>query len=65
MVSNESGIKLVYVTPEKISKSKRFIAKLEAAYRMKRLHRIVVDEAHCCSQVRGKIIIYFNFVVGT
>ncbi|CEP17088.1 hypothetical protein [Parasitella parasitica] len=42
--------KLLYVTPEKIAKSKRFMAKLNKAYDAGMLTRIVVDEAHCCSQ---------------
>ena len=47
--SNQS-LKLVYVTPEKISKSKRFMAKLEKAYEAGRLARVVIDEVHCASQ---------------
>lgn len=42
--------KLLYVTPEKIAKSKRFMARLNKAYDAGMLTRIVVDEAHCCSQ---------------
>ncbi|KAI9281058.1 P-loop containing nucleoside triphosphate hydrolase protein [Sporodiniella umbellata] len=42
--------KLLYVTPEKIAKSKRFMAALNKAYDAGWLSRIVVDEAHCCSQ---------------
>ncbi|CEI89986.1 hypothetical protein RMCBS344292_04322 [Rhizopus microsporus] len=42
--------KLLYVTPEKIAKSKRFMAALNKAYDADMLTRIVVDEAHCCSQ---------------
>lgn len=42
--------KLLYVTPEKIAKSKRFMARLNKAYDAGHLTRIVVDEAHCCSQ---------------
>lgn len=44
------NFKLLYVTPEKIAKSKRFMAKLSQAYDKGRLDRIVIDEAHCCSQ---------------
>ena len=32
MVTGSSGLKILYVTPEKIAKSKRFMAKLEKAY---------------------------------
>ncbi|KAK3807424.1 MAG: P-loop containing nucleoside triphosphate hydrolase protein [Linnemannia elongata] len=51
--SNYSGpaLKLVYVTPEKISKSKRFMNHLEKVYANGRLARIVVDECHCCSNL--------------
>ncbi|KAI7829726.1 P-loop containing nucleoside triphosphate hydrolase protein [Gamsiella multidivaricata] len=44
-------LKLVYVTPEKISKSKRFMSHLEKVYTAGRLSRIVVDECHCCSNL--------------
>ena len=43
-------LKLLYVTPEKIAKSKRFMSKLEKTYEMGRLSRIVIDEVHCASQ---------------
>ncbi|XVE53924.1 hypothetical protein DITRI_Ditri03aG0041000 [Diplodiscus trichospermus] len=46
----EEDIKLLYVTPEKISKSKRFMSKLEKCYHAARLSLIAIDEAHCCSQ---------------
>ncbi|KAM0935298.1 putative DNA helicase [Dioscorea sansibarensis] len=46
----EGEIKVLYVTPEKISKSKRFMSKLEKCYRGGRLSLISIDEAHCCSQ---------------
>ncbi|KAI8991957.1 P-loop containing nucleoside triphosphate hydrolase protein [Mycotypha africana] len=46
----EPPFKLLYVTPEKIAKSKRFMARLNKAYDAGYLARIVVDEAHCCSQ---------------
>ncbi|KAI9483682.1 MAG: P-loop containing nucleoside triphosphate hydrolase protein [Benjaminiella poitrasii] len=42
--------KLLYVTPEKIARSKRFMARLNKAYDAGMLTRIVIDEAHCCSQ---------------
>lgn len=37
----------LYVTPERIAKSKRLLSKLEVAYRAKRVKRFVVDEVHC------------------
>lgn len=39
-----------FVTPEKIVKSKTLLNKLEKAHAGGRLDRIVIDEAHCCSQ---------------
>lgn len=50
MVDKKSGLKLLYVTPEKIAKSKRFMAKLEKTHEGSRLSRIVIDEVHCTSQ---------------
>ncbi|KAF9978245.1 hypothetical protein BGZ65_007074, partial [Modicella reniformis] len=49
--SLNDSIKLVYVTPEKISSSKRFMSQLEKVYTKGRLARIVVDECHCCSNL--------------
>ncbi|XP_059441357.1 ATP-dependent DNA helicase Q-like 2 isoform X3 [Corylus avellana] len=46
----EGDLKLLYVTPEKISKSKRFMSKLEKCHRAGCLSLISIDEAHCCSQ---------------
>ncbi|PKA45982.1 Mediator of RNA polymerase II transcription subunit 34 [Apostasia shenzhenica] len=43
-------LKILYVTPEKISKSKRFMSKLEKCHKAGRLSLISIDEAHCCSQ---------------
>ncbi|WVO25108.1 uncharacterized protein IAS62_006494 [Cryptococcus decagattii] len=47
----EKEIRLCYVTPEKISKSKRFISALEKMNQLGQLRRFVIDEAHCCSQL--------------
>ncbi|QHO40161.1 Mediator of RNA polymerase II transcription subunit [Arachis hypogaea] len=46
----EGELKILYVTPEKISKSKRFMSKLEKCHHAGRLSLISIDEAHCCSQ---------------
>jgi superfamily II DNA helicase RecQ len=46
----EGRLRLVYVTPERVSKSKQLMAALEAADARRALTRFVVDEAHCCSQ---------------
>uniref|UniRef100_A0A8C3TX54 ATP-dependent DNA helicase n=1 Tax=Catharus ustulatus TaxID=91951 RepID=A0A8C3TX54_CATUS len=50
MLKRDSQLKLIYVTPEKIAKSKMFMSKLEKAYQAGCLARIAVDEVHCCSQ---------------
>ena len=50
MTDKQSNLKLLYVTPEKIAKSKRFMSKLEKTYEIGRLSRIVIDEVHCASQ---------------
>nr|XP_019955500.1 PREDICTED: ATP-dependent DNA helicase Q1 isoform X1 [Paralichthys olivaceus]XP_019955501.1 PREDICTED: ATP-dependent DNA helicase Q1 isoform X1 [Paralichthys olivaceus] len=50
MIDAKSPYKLVYVTPEKIAKSKLLMSRLEKAYKANLLSRITVDEVHCCSQ---------------
>jgi ATP-dependent DNA helicase Q1 len=49
IMDDRPAFKLLYVTPEKIANSKRFMAKLGEAYESGTLARIVIDEAHCCS----------------
>ncbi|KAF5390798.1 hypothetical protein D9757_004557 [Collybiopsis confluens] len=49
--SEETEIKLLYCTPEKIAKSKRFTSLLQKVRDGGKLVRIVVDEAHCVSQI--------------
>ncbi|CAF96762.1 unnamed protein product, partial [Tetraodon nigroviridis] len=46
----KTPFRLVYVTPEKIAKSKLLMSRLEKAYKADLLSRIAVDEVHCCSQ---------------
>lgn len=46
----DGDLKILYVTPEKISKSKRFMSKLEKCHHSGCLSLISIDEAHCCSQ---------------
>ncbi|KAG0625747.1 hypothetical protein M758_2G078000 [Ceratodon purpureus] len=46
----EGDLKILYVTPEKIAKSKRFVSKLEKCNHGGRMSLIAIDEAHCCSQ---------------
>ena len=50
MITSNRSLRLLYVTPEKLAKSKRFMNRLEKAYTAKCLDRIVIDEVHCCSQ---------------
>ncbi|KAJ7630796.1 P-loop containing nucleoside triphosphate hydrolase protein [Roridomyces roridus] len=47
----EKDIKLCYVTPEKIAKSKTFLSMLQKLVNGGQLARIVIDEAHCVSQL--------------
>jgi ATP-dependent DNA helicase Q1 len=49
MAAKSSPLRLLYVTPEKIAKSKRFMSYLEKLNDQKRLSRIAIDEVHCCS----------------
>jgi bloom syndrome protein len=44
------GIKLLYITPEKLSRSNQMLSVLKDLHRRNRLSRFVVDEAHCLSQ---------------
>lgn len=43
-------IKLLYVTPEKLSASGKLISALDSLYTRNLLDRFVIDEAHCISQ---------------
>nr|XP_002734149.1 PREDICTED: ATP-dependent DNA helicase Q1-like [Saccoglossus kowalevskii] len=47
---HSQDLKILYVTPEKIAKSKMFMSKLEKMYKAGKFARIVIDEVHCCSQ---------------
>ena len=50
LIDKKSDLKLIYVTPEYMAKSNRFMSKLQKAFEMKRLDRFAIDEVHCCSQ---------------
>lgn len=50
LVDKKSDLKLIYVTPEYMAKSNRFMNKLQKAFEMKRLDCFAIDEVHCCSQ---------------
>ena len=43
-------IKLLYLTPEKLTQSDRLQGALTQLYKRKRLERFVIDEAHCVSE---------------
>lgn len=45
-----AAVKLLYVTPEKVAKSKLLMTHLQRAFERGLLNAIVVDEAHCASQ---------------
>ncbi|KAF7255400.1 hypothetical protein EG68_08076 [Paragonimus skrjabini miyazakii] len=48
--SKTSPLRLLYITPEKLAKSKRLLNRLEATFAQNRLQRIAIDEVHCVSQ---------------
>lgn len=50
MTDAASPFKLLYVTPEKVAKSKLLMSRLQKAHGAGLLARIAVDEVHCCSQ---------------
>lgn len=41
---------IIFVTPERVVRSKQLLSRLEIAYEAGHLSRIAIDEAHCCSQ---------------
>ncbi|XP_065155183.1 putative ATP-dependent DNA helicase Q1 isoform X1 [Atheta coriaria] len=43
-------LKLMYVTPEWLAKSKTFMSSLQKLHERGKLDRIAIDEVHCCSQ---------------
>jgi ATP-dependent DNA helicase Q1 len=49
MSDKTSPLKLLYVTPEWIAKSKRFMSNLKKCYETNRIARVAIDEVHCCS----------------
>ena len=50
MLKKGTKLRLLYVTPERLAKSKRFMAKLQKAYNTGNFTLLAVDEVHCCSQ---------------
>jgi ATP-dependent DNA helicase Q1 len=49
MTNKNTKLKIIYVTPEKLAKSKKFMNKLEKMYELDIFKRLVIDEIHCCS----------------
>lgn len=49
MLNKNTKMRILYVTPEKLAKSKKFMNKLEKLYELDLLKRLVIDEVHCCS----------------
>lgn len=51
-LSNKEGppYKILYVTPERLSKSKLLMSHLQKCYNHGNFSRLVIDEAHCCSE---------------
>ncbi|GBM52734.1 Bloom syndrome [Araneus ventricosus] len=50
LASREPSIKLLYLTPEKISASAKLMSCFENLYARSMIQRFVIDEAHCVSQ---------------
>jgi ATP-dependent DNA helicase Q1 len=50
MLNKNGKLKLLYVTPEKLAKSKNFMTKVQKMYGLGCLSLIAIDEVHCCSQ---------------
>jgi len=50
LIDPKSPMRLLYVTPERLARSKRFMAKLQTCHKSNLLRMIAVDEVHCCSQ---------------
>ena len=44
-----TGLRFLYVTPERVAKSKMLISRLQKAYLAGGLSRIAIDEAHCAA----------------
>uniref|UniRef100_A0A8D8YUF1 ATP-dependent DNA helicase n=1 Tax=Cacopsylla melanoneura TaxID=428564 RepID=A0A8D8YUF1_9HEMI len=49
LMTDSTSLKLLYVSPEKLAKSKTFMSKLQKMYKAGTLARIAIDEVHCCS----------------
>ncbi|EYC24382.1 hypothetical protein Y032_0014g2477 [Ancylostoma ceylanicum] len=50
VTQKNSPLRLLYITPEKLAKSKRLMNKLEKSAEIGTLKAFAIDEVHCCSQ---------------
>lgn len=50
MTDHSSHLKLIYVTPERLAKSKYLMSQIQKMYELGRFSRLVIDEVHCCSE---------------
>uniref|UniRef100_A0A8L8Q3H8 ATP-dependent DNA helicase n=1 Tax=Heligmosomoides polygyrus TaxID=6339 RepID=A0A8L8Q3H8_HELPZ len=50
IIQKGSPLRLLYITPEKLAKSKRLMNKLEKSADVGTLKVFAIDEVHCCSQ---------------
>lgn len=50
MIDPNAPLKLIYVTPERLAKSKYLMSQIQKMYEAGRFSRLVIDEVHCCSE---------------
>ena len=50
MLDPNATLRLIYVTPEKLAKSKLIMSQIQKMYEAGRFSRLVIDEVHCCSE---------------
>lgn len=50
MLDPNDPLRLIYVTPERLAKSKLLMSQIQKMYEAGRFARLVIDEVHCCSE---------------